>query len=486
MSNTYPEWVLKHRAKGTAIHRIQGKFYLYEVSSFWDKEKKRSVRKTGRSLGRITPEGLQPRTKSGVSAQTVARRLGDVSVKEYGLSCFIEQGFKDQVALLSECFPQNWQVLLCVAYCRLVFQSSIRQMPFHTGHSYLSEIYPGMELSEKKISLALRDIGRDRNAVARFMRQGMEGGEHILIDMTNLPSKSGHIALAQAGYDSDHNFSTQFNLLYLYSNALQRPTFYRLVPGNIREVAAMSLTIRESRVKNCVIIADKGFYSKGNIDELAEENLQYIIPLKRDNALIRYEVLDEATLNSTDHYFAFEKRYIWYQSYKIEGSQNHVYLFLDENLKINEQADYLRRVDEKTTGYALDKFRVKKRGFGTIAIISNLKEKTAPEVYLAYKSRMAIENTFDAMKTVLDADKTYMQQEEVLQGWMFANHIALTWYYALYHRLLKTKQISKYSVKDLVEHLREIRMAKIDGVWLRAEIIKKSQQLLDKINLPIV
>jgi hypothetical protein len=197
-------------------------------------------------------------------------------------------------------------------------------------------------------------------------------------------------------------------------------------------------------------------------------------------------MLEELSLKTTDHYFAFEKRYVWHQSYKIEGSDNHIYLFLDENLKIKEQSDYLQRIDDKKTGYTMDRFRLKKREFGTVAIISNLKGKTAPQIYLAYKSRMDIENTFDAMKTILDADKTYMQQEEVLQGWMFANHIALQWYYSLFHRLINTKQNSKYSVKDLIEHLQEIRMVKIDGNWTKAEVIKKSQQLLDKINLPIV
>lgn len=486
MSKEYPDWVLKYRTKGTAIHQIQGKYYLYEVSSLWNKEKKRTERKTGRSLGRITPEGLQPRSKTGMGAQTVLQRLGSICVKEYGLSYYISLNYTKQVTLLAKYFPNHWEILLYVAYCRLVFQSSIRQMPFHIGHSYLSEMYPVAELSEKKISLALRDVGRNREDVVHFMRQGMGEGEHILIDMTNIPSKSSHIELAKAGYDSDHKFGTQFNLLYLYSNSLQCPTFYRLVPGNIREVTAMSLTIRESKAQNCVIIADKGFYSKSNVDGLQKENLHFIIPLKRDNSLVRYELLEEANLKGTNNYFSFEKRYIWHQSYQIEGTENHIYLFLDENLKIKEQSDYLQRIDEKKTGYTLEKFRLKKTEFGSIAIISNLKEKTAPQIYMTYKSRMDIENTFDAMKTILDADKTYMQNEEVLQGWMFANHIALQLYYSFFHRLINAKQNSKYSVKDLIQHLHEIRMVKIDGIWQKAEIIKKSQQLLDKINLPVV
>ncbi len=486
MAKEYPEWVVKHRTKGTAIHQIQGKYYLYEATSVWNKEKKRSERKTGRSLGRITPEGLQPRSKTGMRAETVARRLGTISVKEYGLSFFIETNFKEQAALLSGYFAEHWQTLLCVAYCRLVFQSSIKQMPFHIAHSYLSELYKDLNLSEKKISLALRDVGRDRINTVRFMQQGIGDGEHILIDMTNIPSKSGQMGLIKAGYDSDHQFNTQFNLLYLYSSTLQRPTFYRLVPGNIREVTAMCLTIQESKVKNCVIIADKGFYSQSNVDKLQAEKLQFIIPIKRDNQLIEYDLLHESVLKNTSQYFAFEQRFIWYQSYPIKETENHLYLFLDESLKLKEQSDYLRRIEEKTTGYTFDRFLRKKCEFGTMAILSNLKGKTPPEIYTAYKSRMDIENTFDAMKTILDADKTYMQQEEVLQGWMFANHIALQWYYMLYHRLLNTKQNSKYSVKDLIDHLREIRIAKIDSEWVRTEIIKKSQQLLDNINLPIV
>ena len=486
MAKEYPEWVLQHRKKGTAIHEIQGKYYLYEVFSAWNKEKKKSERKTGRSLGRITPEGLQPRRKTGMRAETIAKRLGSISVKEYGLSFFIETNFKEQAAVLAQYFGEHWRTLICVAYCRLVFQSSIRQMPFHIAHSYLSETYKGLDLSEKKISLALRDVGRDRLNVARFMQQGMADGQHILIDMTNIPSKSEQMGLIQAGYDSDHQFNTQFNLLYLYSSTAQRPTFYRLVPGNVREVVAMCLTIRESQVKNCVIIADKGFYSQANVDKLQAEKLQFIIPLKRDSQLIDYELLNESSLKNSGQYFAFEKRFIWYRSYPIKETENHLYLFLDENLKLKEQSDYLNRIEEKTSGYTFDKFLGKKTEFGTMAILSNLKDKTSSQIYTAYKSRMDIENTFDAMKTILDADKTYMQNEEVLQGWMFANHIALQWYYMLHHRLLNTKQNSKYSVKDLIEHLLEIRIAKIDSEWVRTETIKKSQQLLDKINLPIV
>lgn len=486
MSALYPEWVLKQRTKGTAIHRIKGHYYLYQVSSEWDPVKKRSRRKTGRSLGRITPEGLQTRVSREAPQEAMLHRLSQVVVKEYGVCYFIEHGLKEYVQVLAKYFPQNWQTLVALAYCRLVFQSSIRQMPFHVGHSYLSELYPQLALTDKKISLALRDLGRDRAAVSRFMQQSIAPGEHILIDMTNIPSKSSHIALAQPGYNSEWNFEPQFNLLYIYSTQLQMPAFYRLVPGNIREVRAMSLTLRDSGVKNCILIADKGFHSKANIEELLEEKIHFIIPLRRDNTLINYELASENKLKTKDNYFAFQKRYIWYKTYELPDSDLCICLFLDDSLKNQEQSDYLNRIEAKCDGYTLEKFHLKRKEFGTIALITDLKEKSPSEIYSAYKSRMTIENVFDTMKTILEADRTYMQQEEVLQGWMFVNHIALQWYYQLYQQLVKTNQLSKYSVKDLIEHLREIRMVKINESWGLAEIIKKSQTLLDKINLPIV
>ena len=482
---TYPDWVLRHRTKGTAIHHISGHYYLYEVASEWDKAKKKSVRKTLRSLGRITPEGLQPRVRRKSADEQMIARLDKICSKEYGITHFISRHLVDYIAQLKHFFPDHWEVLICVAYCRLVFQSSLRQMPFHIGHSYLSEQYPHVALTDKKISLALRDIGRDRAVVEHFMRKDIGEGEHILLDMTHIPSKSEHIDLAQPGYNSEWNFESQFNLLYIYALQTQMPAFYRLLSGNIREVKAMSLTLKQSGVKNCTLIADKGFHSKANVEELMTEQLSFIIPLRRDNQLIRYDLAKEDQLKTESRYFQHEKRYIWHTQYQIPEQDLCVYLFLDENLKNKEQSDYLNRLDIKQKGYSIEKFHLKKREFGTIALLTNLKDKTPAEIYTAYKSRMNVENVFDAFKTVLDADKTYMQNEEVLQGWMFANHIALQWYYRLWQQLQKANQLSKYSVKDLIQHLQEIKIIKIDDKWHQAEIIKRSKTLLDKISLPL-
>ena len=47
---THPDWVLKHKKKGTLIMKRDDRYYLYRVSSHWNKEKKRSQLRTDEYL----------------------------------------------------------------------------------------------------------------------------------------------------------------------------------------------------------------------------------------------------------------------------------------------------------------------------------------------------------------------------------------------------------------------------------------------------
>ena len=56
----HPEWALKHKKPGTELRLMKGRYYLYEVSSKWNKEKKGAQKITGKILGRITENGFTP------------------------------------------------------------------------------------------------------------------------------------------------------------------------------------------------------------------------------------------------------------------------------------------------------------------------------------------------------------------------------------------------------------------------------------------
>ena len=89
------------------------------------------------------------------------------------------------------------------------------------------------------------------------------------------------------------------------------PIYYRLLPGNIREVKAFKNCILEAGLEGAVVIADKGLFSNQNIQMLLEEKLRFMISLKRDSFLIDYPKLKDNTFKESNHFFKHEQRMIW-------------------------------------------------------------------------------------------------------------------------------------------------------------------------------
>ena len=488
MSKTHPDWALAHRRPGTELRKIKGHYYLYAVSSKWDKINKRSKKITGNIIGKITPEGeLIPSKRRTKNPSKIKKRLeeiaGTISVKEYGVYYLITHHMKDLVEKLKKHFPNEWKYIISVAYCRLTKQLPINRMPLNFHYSFFSERYSDIRFTEKNISLVLRDIGRDRQGMVEFLRWDIPKGEHVLVDMTDLPSRSTNKPFANVGHNRKSNHKGQINLLYIFGNQSLTPVFYRLVPGNIRDVSAFVLTIKESEISDCMLIADKGFYSKKNTDYLEDNGLRFICPLKRNSRLIKEEYLQELLDKENAKYFIYENKVIWYV--KKRHQKKDLYLFLNEETKVEEEKDYLTRIIDRPASYSLEKFQKKKKRFGPLTLLTNTARKSGEKIYSMYKSRNQIEVMFDGLKTVLEADKTYMQNEETLQGWMFANHIALLVHHRLYRLLLDSEKLKKYSVKSVIDHLTLIRKAKVNSQWIDTEVVTSTSEMLQSIGIPV-
>jgi transposase len=274
-------------------------------------------------------------------------------------------------------------------------------------------------------------------------------------------------------------FDKQFNLLYIYSATLQQPAFYKIYSGNIKDVTGFQLCLKESGIEDAVIIADKGFYSEANFKNITDSNLKMIVPLRRDNNAIQYSKLKEDEMEC----FKFEDRYIWHVKYIF--NKGTIVIFLDEKLKVNEKKDYLDRIEKLPEEFTKEGYKSKLNQFGTIAIITNITNPDAEDIYTSYKSRNEVEIMFDGYKNILKADRTYMQDEDALEGFMFVNHIAIQWYYIIYKLLKENKLLKKYSVTDFIKLLVEIKKVRINEVWYNEPIIKRIGTLLDKLKISI-
>jgi len=107
------------------------------------------------------------------------------------------------------------------------------------------------------------------------------------------------------------------------------------------------------------------------------------------------------------------------------------------------------------------------------------------EIYELYKSRMEVETAFDAFKNTLQADRTYMQNDQSFEGWMFINYLALLAYWRILKLLVIKELLSKVSIKDLLIHLSYIKKIRINGEWHQAEVTNKTKKLFAKLGYTI-
>jgi len=482
--SVHPQWALEHRKPGTELRFINSKYYLYEYKTIYDSQKKRPKKISGAILGSITrSDGFIPSSKRNLEKTLKQKVFSDIKCKEYGISFLVAERFKQYAQSLEKAFPGEWKELLAIAYCRFVYRCPLKNIPFRLGSSYLPDLIQMDTFKEKTASGILNRVGSMPEAMNQYMKSFIRKGDYTLIDATDVFSQSQLISMARKGYSSHLNYDSHFNLLYVYSATNQMPVYYRLLPGNIREVKAFKNTLLEIGLKKAVIVADKGFYSAANVELMRNEGLNFIFPLKRDNELIDYREIEHNTFKTGNSFFIFNKRPVWFKKIK-QNQKETLYLFLDEKLRVKEEQDYLLRIHTHPETHSVEKYHLKKNRFGTMSMLSNIKQ-TEEDVYQTYKSRGAIELLFDGMKNILEADHTYMQNEQTLKGWMFINHITLQWYQHLYIELKEKKLLKTISVNDYIQHLTDVKKIKINGQWYLNEFTAHTQNLMKKIGVKL-
>jgi len=473
----YPDWVLKWKRKGTAIHKIGNNFYLYEIGSIWDKELKRARKITKGYLGRITQDGL---IEPGYKRNKVT------GIKEYGASKFIIKENQDVMIGLKEYFEDWWREIFVLSVLRLMYRCPLKNSFLQYQDSWLSEEVKGCSFDEHSIHQLLEEVGRRREDIVRFLKRLMKSSKKVvLIDLTHIFSLSENINLTAKGYNIDFDFTPQVNLLFMFSLEERLPIFYRVLPGNVRDVSSLRSTIEESEIKDAIIIGDKGFYSKENKRLLQENGLKYILPLRRDNRLIDYSLMKQGDKSKFEGYFKFGERFIWYYKSR-EEEDGVVWLYFDERGKAEESQDYLGRIETHPEfGYSIKRYHENEIRFGTIALLTNKKELEGKQVYQYFKSRIEIEILFDTFKNVLQADRSYMRSNAGLESWIFINYLSLIYYYRIYQKLTAEDLLDKYSVNDVILYLSKIRKVKIANHWIDLEIPKPTRKLIDKLKIHI-
>lgn len=470
-----PDWVKKYQEKGTQAVKIKKNYYLYKIKSVWDPEKGRARKVTEKYLGKVTPDGIvKPKQ------ERIIEGLKEITVKEFGASYFINSIASDILELLKKNYPALWKEIFVFSTMRLFYSSPLKNVSHYYNSSHLSDVFTNAKVSPKSLSELLFSVGMERGKMVNFMKNFVEGSEFLVIDLTHVFSLSENIISATTGHNSEEEYTPQINLVLLYSLDKSQPSFFRLVPGSIRDVSVIPVSLKEAGVKKAVIIGDKGFFSDDNVKFLETEELDYILPLRRNSSLIDYSPIQSGDRKSFDGHFLFEKRVIWY--YERKKDDRRIIVFLDEKLKAEEEKDFITHIDNGKK--PVDEYFDRQFKIGTIAVVAKT-SFDADKVFEHLKARVEIESLFDTFKNLLHADRSYMRDEAHLQGWMFVNFVSLLLYYKIYELLINKDILKNCTPRDVILHLSRIYKLKIEGKWILSEIPKKTRKIIEKLDLTV-
>lgn len=479
----HPQWALDQKKPGTELRLIRGIYYLYEYKTVYDKQRKGPRKITGKILGRVTEQGFVPSGKRQMEKALTQEYTQKPYCREYGASLLVSQTFNDYTVSLKRFFPEHWKQLLAIAYCRFVYRCPLRNIPLRLHQSYLRHWLQPTSFNEKTAPAVLHTVGGMNEQIQGYMRSFIGRETYLLMDLTHIFSNPHLVTSSQTGYHNQLNFECQFNLKYIYSPTSGMPVYYMIFPGNIREVRAFKNSILEAGLNDAVIVAGKGFYSRKNIELLQKEQLRFILPLRRDNTIIDYSLLATNTFMEADCYFKHETQIIWYRKYAFQGIS--LFVYLDGNMKLKEEKDYLHRIITHPENHTLKDYHKRKSTFGTIALLTDYLHKPAIDVFETYQSRMNIEGLFDGIKTIMEADRTYLKDEQTLNGYMFVNHITLQWYQHLLLELKKMNLIKRYSVNDCTQLLTDLKKVTINDQWYLNEITSDTRKMIEALGLSI-
>ena len=451
-----PDWVKKYKTKGVEIRVSGNKYYAYEMTSRWNREKKRGDKITGKYLGVVKHDGIvKPRSMGLVRSDY---EYGNIALL-YGIA------EKTVIPVLKEIYPTMWERIISYVMLRNIQPLPMKSVHYLYEKTYLCRIMDE-SMSPDSLSRMLSSLPEDQSV--RVMKRLTEKGEYVLMDSTAVFSRSENVSFLELGHNSKGMHIPQINVMMLFSATRTMPTFVRILPGSIRDVSAMSETIDMAGIEKCVIVADKGFFSPNNIKTLKKNHLIYIIPLRRNSSLIP----------EPEHFmnvFLYDGKPVKYWK-----RENDVYIYEDPILKSEEEKDFPVRIEENRR--SRKQYDENEINFGKLYLLSDLNDE--PErIYRLYKQREYVEYAFNVYKNDLEADRSYLRDNHMISTYMFLNLLSLY----LHFQILSMIE-GKYSVRDVLLILSRIKIYSMERSEIMSEVKKKVKDLMSdrKIDLGIL
>ena len=503
---------------------IKGRFYLYEATSVWDKEKKMPVQKR-KYLG---PENrVRPKSKNLDYSKIISKNHGNVALLEHLAS---ESGIKN---ILEEYFPDNAQDILALAYYEISEASA-----GHLFHYWVDEqdLPSASRLHSSEVSGLYENLGLAQTTRLDFNKawiKHLNPNQGVYYDITSVSSYSTEIDFVEWGYNRDKEDLAQINIGMACCQKTSMPFYYSIFPGSIVDVSTIKNFLAYLGffdLKKIKLVMDRGFCSTANLLGMygLDENFEFLQPLSfslqkaKDLVVAHKEVL-----KSLQTAFKYKEEIIHYvkSGTTFETIELDAHIYFNEKAELEQRHFFLSKIMDIEAGFD-------QSGFGTAQECENAINTTIPAKYRKYfkwdettttkiakdldaidahlhnqgyfivvgrksgidkcvllddyRNKDMIEKIFDVMKNEMDGNRLRVHSDMATQGKLFVKFIALILYMKMSKTMKENKLFDKLTVKEVLLELRKIKNTFIDkDTTILNEITKKQRLILDCFKLEL-
>jgi transposase len=370
-------------------------------------------------------------------------------------------------------FPDCWKEIYALALVRVTGVVPLKRVKDAWEKLYNAEdIKP--HLNTKNLSKVLHNVGINRAGQNIIFNELLDLSKQLVYDLSTVFSRSINISHAEKGYNKDKIQVPQINLALLCSADSGLPTMIRSLPGSVKDITTLYHSINELDLSGKILVLDRGFFSMDAVKFLDDKNISYVLPTRRNSHLYDTRIHLNGHLYYHDRLIRCGKR----------GCDDFfLYLFEDQDLDARRSEKTLyRKLDDGTIDKKELRERMKKAG--KILILSNL-DVGGNEIYELYKGRETVEKMFDTYKTVLEADKIYLQDDESVFGHVFVSFLSLYIHCKLEQILKKGELNRKMTPIDLLFKYGKVYHVDLEDRSMITEVPKKVRDLEERLGLDI-
>lgn len=525
-----------------ATQTINGREYVYEYVSVWNKQKQRSEQKR-EYLGRMIDGEFVPNKKYLLREELAqekdsAAKRGPLPATECkrvfsGATYLLDRISEDMgvAADLRASFPSIHKEILSLSYYLALEPDSplYRFKRWAATHEHPC----GRDIPSQRSSELLPMV--TEAAKMEFLKKQAKRRaeqEYLFYDCTSISSYSEQIKQVKYGKNKDGDSLAQINLALLLGQSSGLPVYFRKMPGNITDVMTIENLlsgIDYLDLRKVKMVMDRGFYSAKNINALYKGHHKFVIGARISLKFIQEQLKTERAdfdkrenYNSETGLFIMSQTMDWpYEEKKLRSGLTvrenrrmyvHIYyndqLSTDEKIRFNKTLDKLetelrtgKREEGHETSYAKyfvvtdtpkrgvrikpkqEAIDAARKNFGFFVLMSN-GVKDPVEALGIYRSKDLIEKAFEDLKDRLNMRRTSVSSEENMEGKLFLQFIGLIFLLYVKQAMDKAGLFKNYTMQELFDELDVIeKFQQPGGAAHYGEMTEKQRKLYEALEV---